>query len=182
MPTPGPFEAVLAALTAQLTTPVLVGGWALGYYGVARQTLDADLMIAETDFDLASGILSGHGYRLVYRSPLFARFQGEAGMMDVDLLFLGAEVLKPIAREGKTVALGGVAIRVPSLRHLLAMKLHALKHNGAERAGKDLPDILNLLTCNDLTLDGPEFAALCASYGTPEILGQLKVLAGGPTA
>ena len=68
---------------------------------------------------------------------------------------------------------------IPSLFHLIALKLHAVKNNPLGREFIDLRDIVSLIEKNHLNVKDEAFRDLCITYGSKEIYGQLVgILAG----
>ncbi len=65
----------------------------------------------------------------------------------------------------------GLTLRVPSLPHLIALKLHAARQESRE--GRDVPDIVALLEANPGVVPPAVLCELCARYGTPGIAEQL---------
>ena len=55
---------------------------------------------------------------------------------------------------------------VPALEHLIALKLHSMKHNPKLRENKDMPDIVELIKRNNVKVKSKEFKELCLKYGT----------------
>ena len=93
---------------------------------------------------------------------------------DVDLLLVDPTTLKRVCAEGKMIKIAGNDFRVPSLRHLIAMKLHAIKSNPSKRWVEDLPDIVALMKKNRLSLTDPVMIELCGKFGTSDIWVKLK--------
>jgi len=153
---------------------ILVGGWALSFYGVSRQTLDVDFLTLEAHIDALDHLLTNAGYERVYRTNLFAKYRAEAGdLLDVDLLFVESKTMHLICTEGKTVQTGDAEFVVPSLFHLVAMKLHALKHNRERRQGRDMPDVLALLEANHVDVRAIAFKELCLRFGTSQLYDEI---------
>ena len=161
---------------AGLGVPVLlVGGWALNSYGVSRQTIDIDLLIREPDFGEIDPLLRDQGYRMVYRGELFARYQcGRSERPDIGVLFASPETVDAMIETAQSVKLAGVELAVPSLEHLMGMKLHALKHNYQARAPRDIPDLVALIQANREAVTDEDFRDLCEKYGTPKICRQVE--------
>ena len=59
--------------------------------------------------------------------------------------------------------------RVPSLNHLIALKLHALKNNLPHRELRDLRDIIELVKQHKIDVKTESFRNLCQKYGTEEV-------------
>ncbi|MFA6543102.1 MAG: hypothetical protein WCS99_01670 [Limisphaerales bacterium] len=62
------------------------------------------------------------------------------------------------------------------MNHLLALKLHAIRHTRATRGVKDMGDIVTLIETNQLDVATLEFRALCEQYGTPEAYESIQRL------
>ncbi len=54
---------------------------------------------------------------------------------------------------------------VPSVHHLIALKLHALKNNSAGRMVKDMGDIAALVQQHKIDIKSETFKALCLKFG-----------------
>ncbi len=160
------FQAVMSRLSAESRKQpfdlILVGGWALGAYGVARQTADIDFVCRDGDVGRVENVLAECGYQRVFRSDLFAKFRSDAvGLHDVDVLFVDGDTMRALLSEAKETAVGAAVFRVPAVLHLIAMKLHALKHNAPRRLGRDLSDIVALVEANRIDAGAESFRALC---------------------
>jgi len=70
-----------------------------------------------------------------------------------------------IESKGQLVRIAGQEFRVPSLLHLIALKLHAIKFSPKLRYDRDLPDIMNLIRINKLDAQSGEFKEICAKFG-----------------
>jgi predicted nucleotidyltransferase len=177
---PTVFDLIADVLGEAGVTYALVGGFAINAYQVARQTSDVDLLIAADHLEKACRALENSGYRRAAVSDVVARLEGDGKrLMDIDLLLVDAATLRRVCESGKSVKIAGNEFRVPSLRHLIAMKLHAIKSDPEKRLDKDLPDIVSLMKKYGLSLDDPDMIELCRSFGTPDILAQLRIFFKG---
>lgn len=75
-------------------------------------------------------------------------------------------------QDGKETEIMGRKFTVPSLSHLIALKLHALKNNPEVRERWDLRDILELIKVNRVNVETDAFQDLCLEYGTEGDLPQ----------
>lgn len=149
---------------------VLIGGFAVNAYKVVRQTQDVDFMILEGHFEKVRAMLEENGFRLAERTDLFVRFQNHtASLIDLDLIFTDEETLKKICEAGKKTTIAGLDFIIPSLEHLMALKLHAVKSNQPHRLFKDLPDIIRLMRLYQVDPRGQNFKELCSKFGNQEI-------------
>lgn len=158
----------------------LAGGFAVNAHHVTRQTLDVDLLIAIDDLGKASCALQSAGYRKGLESPVVVRFKGDGKLfLDIDLMLIDPETLKKILKQSQELTIAGHSFRVVSLRHLIAMKFHAIKNDPESREPKDLLDIIQLVRRNGMDLGGPELRKICEAYGTPELLKKIQLLTKG---
>jgi len=148
---------------------VLIGGFAVNYYKVTRQTADVDFLITEDDFGKISGLLEKDGYKKDYIQEVFARFKSDRlYLMDLDFMFVDRGTLDKIINSGKEISIAGQKFIIPCVEHLIALKLHSLKHNPKLREYKDMLDIIELIKVNKVDVKGAEFKELCLKYGTEE--------------
>ena len=99
-------------------------------------------------------------------------------LLDVDFMFVEQETLNKILKEGQALKLAGQKFIVPSLYHLIALKMHSIKYNPKLRLSKDWPDILNLIRINDVDIKDKKFRKLCLKYGAPEIYQRIEEALG----
>jgi len=164
------FHLISDIFAKKNVTCILIGGFAVNYYKVTRHTADIDFLITRDDFEKISGLLEKNGLKKDNVQEVFARLIGEDSyLMDVDFMFVDKETLDKIIRAGKETSIAGQKFMVPSLNHLIALKLHAIKYNPKIREYKDLADIIDLIRINKLNVKDAEFRNLCLKYGTGEL-------------
>lgn len=155
---------------------ILIGGFAINYYKVTRQTVDVDFLITEEDVEKILPLLEKAGYKQDYRQKVFARLKGNGlYLMDLDFMFVDKETLNKIIKEGRKIDIVGKKFIIPSLLHLIALKLHSIKYNPKLREPKDLPDIINLIRVNNVNAKSNEFKELCLKYGTEELYNKILI-------
>jgi predicted nucleotidyltransferase len=164
------FRLVAKAVKRAEVPCVLIGGFAINFYHVARQTMDVDFLITSDGLQKIKKNLEHAGYTKEYSRKIFARFKGrDAHLVDLDFLFVEEDTLEMIKRAGKEVSIAGQKFVVPSLKNLLALKLHAIKSNPKTRLLKDLPDVIDLIRANKLDAKAQEFKILCLKYANANI-------------
>lgn len=175
------FHLLASIIKKEKIQAVLIGGFALNYYNVARQTIDLDFLITREDFNKILNLLQEHNYKLIYDEEIFARLKTETDyLFDIDFLFVENETIKKIIKQGKKIILVGQKFIIPCIEHLIALKLHAVKNNPSYREYKDLPDIINLIKFNNIDIKNSEFKQLCLKYGTEKIYKKiLKIINNG---
>ena len=157
---------------------VLIGGFAVNFYGASRQTADVDFLIADEDREKVLTAFEKAGYKLKEEGPIFARLLPPASFMDLDLLFVNRQTLQRISKNAKSVKLAGTELHIPSLEHLIALKLHAIK-NDRERELMDLSDIVRLIRSNKMNIKSDSFKKLCLQHGDKALYQKIMEAAGG---
>lgn len=154
---------------------VLIGGFAVNHYGVARSTADIDFLITKDGYDKISPLLEQAGLTQDYiQEEVFVRLTSrKAYSMDLDFMFVEQETLDKIIKEAEKVTIAGQKFTVPSLSHLIALKLHAIKYNPGIREYKDLMDIVELIRANSVNIRASGFRQLCLKYGTEELYNKI---------
>ena len=86
---------------------------------------------------------------------------------------------QPMHRAAVEVDLFGALVLVPTLEHLLALKLHALKHSHLGRYLKDYLDAENLIRINHVDMRAENIRQLFLKYGTLELYEKLSATSAG---
>ncbi len=174
---PTVFHLISSAFNKKNVSGILIGGFAVSYYKYSRQSADADFLIKERDFQEILPILKESGYKLDYNNEVFARLISDEGllMMDIDFMFVDEATFDKMFQAGQRTDIAGCEFIVPSLEHLIALKLHSMKQNSDLRWNKDIGDIVSLVEIGQLDINGKSFKDLCLKYATEEIYR--KVLA-----
>jgi len=174
MPYPTIFHLISAITNKEGVRCVLIGGFAVNYYKVTRQTIDVDFLTTKEDFNKISDLLKKAGFELGYAQEVFTRFKGpDHYLMDIDFMFVDKETLDKIIKDSKETFIAKQKFIVPSLNTLIALKLHAIKYNQKLRVHKDFPDIINLIRVNKVNYKSKEFRELCLKYGTEELYNKI---------
>jgi len=171
---PTVFHLISAVCKKAGVSCVLVGGFAVNYYKFTRQTADVDFLISSEDFDKILPLLTEAGYKIDYAQDVFARLKGASSYsMDLDFMFVDRRTISEFAAHGKKITIAAQTMIIPSLEHLIALKLHSIKHNPKLREYKDLPDIIQLVIMNKVDVKNSKFKDLCIKYGTEELYHKL---------
>jgi hypothetical protein len=153
---------------------VLIGGFAVNFYNISRQTTDIDFLIQDKDIQPLIAALQTIGYSVTQQEAAFARLSAPVSQaLDVDFMLVDPDTFQKILSDGKQVSLQNRQFVVPSLPHLVTLKLHALKNNWDLRKWKDLPDIINLLRANNVSANASWLKETCLKYGSEDIYGQI---------
>ena len=171
------FHLISAIEKKEGVSCVLIGGFAINYHKVTRQTVDVDFVIAKEDFHKISEDLTKAGFKIDFIHETFARFKAnDYYLTDIDFMFVDKETFDKIVKDAKLISIANQKFMVPSLNTLLAMKLHAIKSNRKAREYKDLLDILSLIRSNNVNYKSDEFKELCLKYGTEELYQKIASL------
>jgi len=124
----------------------LVGGVGVAAYGLARTTLDLDLVAPCSAQNALVEFLEGLGYETLHRSRGYSNhLHPEPRLGRVDLVYVeGSTAERLFAAARALPGPGGALVPVAAPEHLIAMKVQAIV-NDPERAGSDLDDIRFLL-------------------------------------
>lgn len=154
---------------------LVIGGLAVNLHGYARDTADLDLLIRRDARERWLGLFSDLRYSLLMEQGAFIQLSPPRhGEWPVDLMMVRVPTFRPMLRHGKPVDLYGEQMLIPALEHLLALKLHALKHTHAGRFLKDFLDVENLVRVNHLDLRLDKLRQLFLKYGTPELYEKIS--------
>ena len=169
----------LAAIANEATEArlgfVIIGGLAVNSYGHARTTFDADFLIPRRDLGAWKSLLERFGYALRHEQETFVQFTPPLkGMWPIDLMLVNDRTFGKLAGEARLLQIAGRPMPVPAPLHLIALKLHALKHGPVTRKDTDLPDIVELVRLQGIDVESAAFANICEAYGTKELRHEIQ--------
>lgn len=153
---------------------LLIGGHAVNAHGYPRQTADLDILVSREDRDYWEEILKKLSYEPFQRQRVFSRWKPPTlGEWPIDLMYVARDVFEELLEKSEQHDFGLVAVAVPSKRHLVSLKLHALSQRQGHRESKDLLDVIELFARSNLTND--QLRELCEKYDRidlyPKIVG-----------
>jgi len=154
---------------------LLIGGHAINAIGERRQTGDVDLVARESDRDSWKQTLLELDYEIFNESNAFLQSSPPAiHQWPVDIVFVNDKTFDKLREQAKSVNLGGVhEVLIPSIEHLIAMKLHALKQGSPKDQLKDLLDIVGLVREGRIDIRNDRFRQLCEKYATMDIYEEI---------
>lgn len=168
------FHLISDAFRKAGVSVVLIGGFAVNHYKVTRQTIDIDFLCTKEDFNKIKGLLDSEGYKTYREEENFIQLENKgSGLMDIDFMFVDKGTLDKIEESGRKVEIAGQSFVIPSLFHLIALKLHSIKSN-PKREITDFPDIIRLIVNNSIDVNDYDFKNLCLKYGTSELYEKIK--------
>jgi hypothetical protein len=147
---------------------LVIGGYAVAAHGHTRPTFDIDFLVLKDDRAAWIDKMTRAGFDKVSETNAFAQFSQKNGD-GFDLMFVNAETFEQMWNASQEQEFKGQRARMPSLDHLLALKLHALKQKLPHRTSKDAEDVELLVRRNRLDISQPQYAQLFLKYGSREI-------------
>ena len=160
---------------------VVIGGHAVIAHGYARQTFDLDLLVRDRDRAAWLEMLAALDYRVYHADEVFVQLSPPSETLwPVDLMLVSDATFEGIGADARDADFGSVTARIPSLEHLLALKLHVLKDARPPREVKDLADVVQLVVANRLDARADAFRRLCVKYGNPTLYERILDALGRP--
>jgi predicted nucleotidyltransferase len=162
---------ILSGAGAEAGKPFLViGGYAVNAHGYARETVDLDILTRREEREFWKKLVLENGYSVWQERDNFAQFKTERSeLMPVDFMFVNEHTFASLFADAVESTLGGVRVKHPSLRHLIALKLHVLKQELPHRTLRDFNDVLELLRINRVDTSAEDFKQLCLRYGNQKL-------------
>lgn len=147
---------------------LVIGGYAVGAHRHTRTTFDIDFLVEKENREAWMQRSAAAGLTKIAETNAFAQFSQKDGD-GFDLMFVNAATFQQMWDASEERQFNGSAARVPSLDHLIALKLHALKQKAAHRTSKDAEDVEMLIRRNGLDISQSHYKELFLKYGTLEI-------------
>lgn len=161
------FTIASSRLSASGVNCLLIGGFAVNYYGYSRNTLDVDFMISGDQLDVVKQVMMQEGFTNVSINDNVVFFNKPGTQLRIDFLSIDSNTMQILLGSATPIRFHGVELKVPALKDLIAMKIFALTRNMARRLGKDLPDIAYLTIINNLNVES-DIRPLCDRFGSDE--------------
>jgi hypothetical protein len=154
---------------------LVIGGLAVNHYGYSRDTSDLDFFISQSDRAEWMKLLHDFGYVSHNDGGNFIQYNPPAqNAWPVDLMIVQEKTFSTVLIASQDADLFGVKTRVPSLEHLIALKLHVLKNTRMSRFLKDFLDVEYLIRLNRLDIQSKNIRALFDKYGTPDLYDKIS--------
>lgn len=156
---------------------IVIGAHAVIEHGFQRGTEDADILVSKNHRAAWIESVTSLGYRVLYDGGTFLQFEPVAeGNWDLDLMLVPEGVFERLMAASQPARMEGAAVVVPSLEHLLALKVHALKNGRGLRVLKDLTDVAQLISVNRVDPQSPWLRAVFEKHGNQEIYERVRKL------
>ncbi|MGO8675338.1 MAG: nucleotidyltransferase [Limisphaerales bacterium] len=166
----GLFEEIVTEAQKKGLDFLVIGGHAVNFYGYSRETADLDLLVWQDARAAWVELFRGLGYAVDRDAEAFVQFAPPAqAEWPVDLMLVRKPTFARMLAASVEVNMYGARLRIPSLDHLVALKLHALKHTRAHRFLKDFQDVEGLVRTSHLDLQTESVRQLFLKYGNLEL-------------
>jgi len=154
---------------------MVIGGHAVNSYGISRQTGDLDFIVPRTTREKWEVLLAKLQYKAGQNDQTFARFSPDSiAAWPIDLMFVDEGTFEKMYKESSLHSFGQAVARVISARHLVTLKIHALKVFQEHRYAKDFNDVVSLLRNGSAIISDQELHELCLRYAHEELYNRLK--------
>lgn len=151
-------------------TYLVIGGHAVNSYCAPRATLDVDFLIPKKDQAKWRELLLAEGFKLQHDGSTFLQFSPPYGVeWRLDLMLVNCQTFEKLIAGARPMELLGIRTLVPRPEHLIAMKLHALKHGHEERFEKDFGDVVSLTRDAGIDPRSDSFRQMFDQFATPEL-------------
>ena len=165
-----PFNLIQQKAAEAKLSWLLIGGHAINWYVEPRATLDVDFLSCVDDKGNWSKLLQEEGFKIQNEHENFIQFSPPHGVSwRLDIMLVNRQTHDKLCAGAQDIQCLGVPVKVPRPEHLVALKLHAMRHGPDTRFDKDLGDVLGLIRNCRLDIDGQELKETLQQYGTPEI-------------
>lgn len=145
---------------------LVCGGHAVNAYQVIRKTGDLDLVIRERDVPEWRAQLLALGYGVFHEDAAFLQLSPPTTTgWPIDLAAVDDGTFDAMKHAASSFTFGGATCLIPSVEHLIAMKLHALRFAGEARMRKDGIDVVELAEANGIDVAGDAFRSLRDRFG-----------------
>ena len=153
---------------------LVAGGHAVIFHGYPRNTFDLDLVIRRDDRDAWFQCAKAVGLKFLREGPAFLQFDPPSeDVFATDMMMVNEPTFEKLA-SGSVPAPEFAGGQMVALRHLLALKCHAIKHGHQGRIVKDADDVIRLVQANSLNIEDGEIRETFLKYGTEEFYEKVR--------
>ena len=169
-------EKLVSAFDKMDVRYALMGGLALGVWGVPRATVDIDFLIRRDDLGKVDRIMHDLGYECRHRSENVSQYISPLNLFgEVDFLhaFRSASIEMLQRAAEKEVHGGSLRIKVLRPEDIVGLKLQAIKNNPS-REYSDTADIRQLLAVSPENVDWNLIKTYCGLLGLDEMYDEIR--------
>lgn len=175
------FEKVLCSLVEQFNRQkigyALMGGYALGALGIARATVDLDLLVDKDDLGKIDKIMEELGYKLRFRTENVSQWLSPLKIFgEVDFLHAFRKISRKMLAKAIQKPMCGGKFQVKVLRpeDIIGLKVQSIANDPA-RKGRDFEDIKEIVKKFSRKLDWRLLKEYFSLFGMEEDYKRLKV-------
>jgi len=154
----------------------LIGGFALGIYGVSRATVDVDFLVHRDDMEKVHMIMHENGYECVHRTENVSQYSSSLkvfGVVDFIHAFREISIGMLQRAEEKSVFNESVSVKVLKIEDIIGFKVQAIA-NDESRGEGDLADIGALLELHKRSLNWYTVEKYFSLFGFGPLFEELK--------
>ncbi len=154
---------------------LLIGGHAVSAHGASRQTGDIDLLVQRSSKDKWAEFFQKIRYKASQDDVRFTRYTPDTiAAWPIDLMYVDDETFSKMLNEAISTEVSSVAIKIASVRHMIILKIHAMKYFQEHRFTKDYSDVIHLMKLHPQALPITELKTTCLKYGSVDIYEKLS--------
>jgi predicted nucleotidyltransferase len=175
-------KKVLSAFQEHQIRYALIGGFAMGLWGLPRATVDLDFLVAVEDMPQVHAIMKTLGYSRRYHSDNVSQYASDLRFWGtVDFLHAFRKASLGMLKRAVIKELYGrtIEIKVATIEDLIGLKIQALT-NDPTRRSSDLADIETLLDLHNSHLDWDLLEGYFQLFEQTDVLRRLKEKYGCP--
>jgi len=163
--------AVLSQCANEQGLPcLLIGGHAVIAHGHPRNTFDLDMVVPKSSVERWRSFVLSQAYVIYREGPTFIQFNPpDDQALPLDLMIVSDATYQQFEAASVEAPLSAAGMRVVCLKHLLALKSHAIRYGHSGRVEKDVDDVIGLINVNRINVAEPEWRELFLKYGPPEL-------------
>ncbi len=169
-------EKILSAFNIAQVRHALIGGFALGVWGIHRATVDIDFLVHRDDLDKVRDIMIEMGYECVYHTENVSQYISSQNIFgEVDFIHAFREASSGMLEraEEREIFGGELKIKVLIPEDLIGLKVQAIA-NDESRKASELADIETLLALYGARLDWERIDEYFSIFGFEEMAKELR--------
>lgn len=169
-------EIILSRFRDQGVSYALIGGYAVGLWGVPRGTVDMDFLVPMDDMEKVKAIMASLGYETYFSSENVTQFVSPVTSFgEIDFLHAFREAsLGMLERAVERSIFGnGLTIKVLIPEDLIGLKVQALS-NDERREALDMHDIKTLMSLHGKVMDWGLIGQYFAIFDLSELFCELE--------
>ena len=143
------FQIVVNDFNEEDVAYALIGGFAVGVWGIMRTTTDLDFIILLKDSPKIEKIMKKHSYRCVYKTENVSQYVSDMKIFgEIDFLHAFRKTSLSMLKRAKELPVFGGKFKVKVLipEDIIGLKLQALVNN-KERKLREFTDIEAIMDC-----------------------------------